>query len=167
MNDLYQTVTDRIVAEIERGAGNFLMPWHSRPGATELQLPRNVTGRPYRGVNVPILWATAETYGYDTPVWATYKRWLERGAQVRKGEKATMVVFWKSVEKAHKTEAGDKETGRRLIARGYFVFNASQVDGPSGTTGKRSSPPRSRRRPPSTTCRHCRPPGNGPLRDSL
>jgi antirestriction protein ArdC len=74
MNDICQTITDKIVAEIERGAGIFRMPWHSRQGATGLQLPRNVTGRPYRGVDVQILWAMAPTQGYDTPVWGTYKQ---------------------------------------------------------------------------------------------
>jgi antirestriction protein ArdC len=132
MNDIYLTVTEKIVASIEQGAGKFGMPWHSRQASTGLQLPHNVAGRAYRGVNVPILWVMAETRGYDTPVWGTYRQWQEHGAQVRKGEKATMVVFWKSVEKAHKSEDGDRGTERHLIARGYCVFNAGQVDGFDG-----------------------------------
>ena len=51
MSDVYQTITDKIVTQIEQGAGKFRMPWHSRKhGASELTLPRNVTGRAYRGV---------------------------------------------------------------------------------------------------------------------
>jgi antirestriction protein ArdC len=57
---------------------------------SEMQVPVNVTGRGYRGVNVPILWATANALGYESSVWGTYKQWGERGAQVRKGEKAAM-----------------------------------------------------------------------------
>ena len=55
MTDLYQTITDRFVAQIEQGAASYRMPWHSRQhGATEMQLPRNGAGRVYRGVNVPV-----------------------------------------------------------------------------------------------------------------
>jgi len=30
--DIYQTVTDSIVAAIEAGAGDWRMPWHVKPG---------------------------------------------------------------------------------------------------------------------------------------
>jgi antirestriction protein ArdC len=130
--DLYQTVTDRIVSMIERGAGEWRMPWHAasagEPGA-RVAMPRNVTGRAYRGVNVPLLWASAEAFGYPSPVWATYKQWQERGAQVRRGEKSTLIVFWKRIEVATDADGDDSDTESRLIARGYPVFNASQVDG--------------------------------------
>ena len=60
MSDIYQTITDKIVAQIEQGVASYRMPWHSRQHvASELQLPRNVTDRAYRGVNIPVLWATA------------------------------------------------------------------------------------------------------------
>jgi antirestriction protein ArdC len=92
-------------------------------------LPVNVTGRAYRGINVPLLWATADAFGYASPIWGTYKQWQERGAQVRKGEKSTMIVFWKKLSYATKNDEGEEETSERLMARGYFVFNAAQVDG--------------------------------------
>jgi antirestriction protein ArdC len=150
--DVYQTVTDRIVSMIERGAGEWRMPWHAaptgEPGAP-VAMPRNVTGRTYRGVNVPLLWAAAEAFGYGSPVWATYKQWQERGAQVRRGEKSTLVVFWKRIEVQAEADGddGDGDTETRLIARGYAVFNAAQVDGndpppPAGGAAKRPEPQR-------------------------
>jgi antirestriction protein ArdC len=130
MADIYQTITDRIVAQIEQGVGAWRMPWHSRQhGASELALPRNITGRAYRGVNVPMLWATAAAFGYGSPIWATYRQWQERGAQVRKREKAALVVFWKSAEvQIGESEDRGDAIERHLIARGYFVFIAAQVD---------------------------------------
>lgn len=126
--DLYQTITDRIVSAIERGAGEWRMPWHT--ATDNIALPHNVTGRAYRGVNVLLLWAAAEASGYDSPLWATYKQWQERGAQIRKGEKATIIIFWKRTETAlENEESEDDETRTRLIARAYSVFNAAQVDG--------------------------------------
>src|SRR6185312_15970638 len=43
-------------------------------------------GKPYRGVNVLMLWATAQKRAYTSNEWATYRQWQEAGAQVRKGE---------------------------------------------------------------------------------
>jgi antirestriction protein ArdC len=129
MADIYQTITDRIVAQIEQGAGAWRMPWHSRHGGSELALPRNITGRAYRGVNVPVLWATATAFGYASPIWATYKQWQERDCQVRKGEKSAMVVFWKSISVERQGDDGETETEDHLVARAYFVFNAAQIDG--------------------------------------
>jgi len=49
----------------------------------------------YRGVNVVSLWAYSEERGYSSGTWGTYRQWAEVGAQVRKGEKAAFVIFYK------------------------------------------------------------------------
>jgi len=70
--------------------------------------------------------------GLQPPVWATYRQWAELGAQVRKGERASPVVFWKISDKDEQDDADEgAEDGRRsrVFARGYSVFNAAQVDG--------------------------------------
>jgi antirestriction protein ArdC len=146
--DLHQSVTDRIVSMIERGAGEWRMPWHAAPAADQgspVAMPRNVTGRAYRGINVPLLWAAADSFSYASPIWATYKQWQERGAQVRRDEKSTLIVFWKRIEVASDGGDGDDETETRLIARGYAVFNLAQVDGydpppPAGGAAERPKP---------------------------
>jgi len=52
------------------------------------------------------------------------------GAQVRKSEKASLVVFWKFRDQDAETEEGEEQKVRLgPIARGYNVFNADQVDG--------------------------------------
>jgi antirestriction protein ArdC len=126
--DIYQKVTDQIIAAIEKGAGRWEMPWNQNSG-----MPLNVqSGKFYRGVNVPVLWATAQAKGYEDPIWGTYKQWQEKDAQVKKGEKSAMVVFWKFFDnaKGDETEAEpDDKSGRRAMARAYPVFNCSQVDG--------------------------------------
>jgi hypothetical protein len=48
------------------------------------------TGRHDRGVNVLVLWATAAALGYTSSEWATYKKWQEKGAQARNGERSTL-----------------------------------------------------------------------------
>ena len=64
------------------------------------------------------LWAAAEAKGYDSGEWATYQQWQERGAQVRKGEKATTVVFWNFANGTAESQDGDDNqpaTGSRLL----------------------------------------------------
>jgi antirestriction protein ArdC len=49
---------------------------------------------------------------------------------VRKGEKASQVVFWKQVDgTATDPNTGETKSEKHLIARGYWVFNIAQVDG--------------------------------------
>ncbi len=137
--DIYQRVTDQIVAAIEVGAGKWEMPWHTA-GATNATRPVNaVSKKPYRGVNTLALWIAASDQSYTSNEWATYKQWQEKGAQVRKGEKSSLVVFWKinDSDKDEENHEGSSNGGddtadasqRRILARGYYVFNASQVDG--------------------------------------
>ncbi len=132
--DIYQRITDQIAAAIEAGAGKWQMPWHPGVDGAAPVLPVNAaTGKPYRGVNTIVLWAAAQAGGYPSAIWATYRQWTELGAQVRKGERASPVVFWKISDKDEQEEDADEgmEDGRRsrVFARGYNVFNAAQVDG--------------------------------------
>ncbi len=63
--DIYQRITDRIAAAIEAGAGKWQMPWHPGADGAAPRLPVNAaTGKPYRGVNTVVLWATAQAEGY-------------------------------------------------------------------------------------------------------
>ena len=126
---IYQRITDQIIAAIEAGAGNWKMPWHS--DGTDITQPINAaSGKAYRGVNVIALWATAQASGYSGARWATYKQWQEIGAQVKKGEKSSPVVFWKIFDKeTEETDEPGENNRQRFMARGYSVFNAAQVDG--------------------------------------
>lgn len=130
--DTFQRVTDQIVKAIEEGAGSYRMPWRTSGGFPHSPI-NAVSKRPYRGINILVLWAIAQEKGYKSGTWATYKQWQELGAQVRKGEKSANVVFWKFFDGAGETEdnAGESETSARRIpmARDYWVFNAEQVEG--------------------------------------
>ncbi|HLL90663.1 MAG TPA: zincin-like metallopeptidase domain-containing protein [Tepidisphaeraceae bacterium] len=122
--DLYQSVTDQIVAMLEAG----VVPWRSPIlGRSKAGHPKNLnTGKQYRGVNVFLLAFTAYAKGYGSSYWLTFNQARERGGNVRKGEKSSMVVFWKQYETT------DKETGEAVrvpVLRYYNVFNAEQVDG--------------------------------------
>lgn len=126
MSNIYQTITDSIVRQIEAGAGEFKMPWHR--GAAS-GLPVNAaTGKDYSGSNVMILWCAAMAKSYASNNWATYKQWAALGAQVRKGEKATTGIYFSTFEK----EKDDGSIARLPFAKALMLFNADQVDGWAG-----------------------------------
>lgn len=127
--DVHQHITNQIVAAMEKGAGDWQMPWHRSSHA--LTRPTNIaSGNAYRGINILALWVAAETSGYSHGIWGTYKQWQEKGAQVRKGERSSVIVFYKEFER--EDDPSENETGlpgTRLFARASRVFNAAQVDG--------------------------------------
>ena len=122
--DIHRHITNQIIAAIESGAGEFRLPWHRSAG--NIMRPVNIaSGKPYNGVNILTLWATADALGYSSGTWGTYRQWAEAGAQVRKGEKAAYIVFYKEISVA----SDDDEAESRLFARATPVFAAEQVDG--------------------------------------
>jgi antirestriction protein ArdC len=128
--DIYEKVTRQIIEAMERGAGSYRMPWHMT-GADRFAPANAASRRPYRGINVLLLWLLADHHGYTSGEWATYNQWQELGAQVRKGEKAALIVFWKISERSPEEtdEQEEPSSNRSILARGYHVFNAAQVDG--------------------------------------
>ncbi len=139
--DVHEAITAKIVAAIEAGAGAFEMPWH-RPGVA-FTVPKNaLTTKPYNGSNILSLWIDADDKKFEHQVWATYKQWEEIGAQVRKGEKGSLIVKYGewipkdakgadagAVAGGHPRRDEDEEGGKRLYAKAAWVFNVGQVDG--------------------------------------
>ena len=127
--DLYQQVTDKIITALEAGTAPWIRPW-SASGATGS--PRNpISGTQYRGINPALLMMAELANGYSTALWCTYRQAQEAGAQVRKGEKGEMVVFWKKLDPKDKpTSADSTEDDRpRMVLKHYTVFNVDQIDG--------------------------------------
>lgn len=129
-SDLYQSVTDRIVAALEAGAPPWVCPWSGGPGASA---PANLgSGRPYRGINVLLLNFQAMLGGYAVNRWLTYRQAQALGAQVRRGQQGTQVVFFKllEVEGRQPCDAPPPADPKVVpLLRAFTVFNAAQVDG--------------------------------------
>ncbi len=136
--DVYQHVTDQIIASIEAGTPVWRKPWTGDAGG--IPFPRRSTGELYRGINILMLWARAVEQGYRSAHWFTYRQAQEAGAQVRKGETSTTVVKYGTFEKE------DAETGEEKTfgyAKAYRVFNGDQIDGlPEEFQGKPIEAPR-------------------------
>ena len=119
--NIYDIVTDRIIAAMEAGIVPWQKPWRADATTTPTSL---ASGKPYRGINSLILGLVQMTEGYETALWGTYKQAQALGGNVRKGEKGTPVVLWKPVEKVN--DEGEKETF--MLMRYFTVFNIAQMD---------------------------------------
>lgn len=130
MNDIYQEITNKIINALDSGKLPWLQPWQDATGTTITgQLPLRSTGQEYQGINTLMLWLEASTKGYKSPYWMTYKQASEHGGNVKKGEKASRVVYWSIAEKKRENEAGEEETFSSAFLKTYFVFNAEQCEG--------------------------------------
>ena len=127
--DHYQELTDKIIAALEAGTAPWRRPWDKTAcgGATA---PVNAaTGHRYRGINLFVLGMSPLAFASNDSRWCSYRQAAARGWQVRKGEKATPVYFYKPIEIEDKTSDGERETRRIPILRTFSVFHASQIDG--------------------------------------
>jgi len=128
--DIYQRITDQIVAALEEGVRPWMKPWSAEHAAGRIEKPLRANGVPYQGINTIMLWSAAVAEGYAAPVWMTFQQAKELGARVRKGEKGQLVVYASTLTR---TET-DTETGEELerdipFMKGYTVFNVEQIDG--------------------------------------
>lgn len=134
-SDVRTHVTNTIIRMLEtanEAGGTF--PW-CRPGFSISRPTNALTQKRYRGINILTLWGTADATSYRTGIWATLKQWNELGAHVKKGERATPIMFYKPLE-VEDDAAPDAEracegatTKTIRLAKGYWCFNADQVDG--------------------------------------
>jgi hypothetical protein len=119
--NIYQEITDSIIAELEKGAAPWVKPWNAPQGADK----NVISQKPYRGINRLLLAMVGGIKGYSNPAWGTYKQWEDMGGNVRKGEKAAKIIFW-SQAKSTNPEGEEKAYA---FAKAYFVFNVAQVEG--------------------------------------
>jgi antirestriction protein ArdC len=125
--DVHQEITDRIVDALET-AGHFQLPWISRTAGSFARPVNALSGNAYNGVNVISLWVSAIAQEFPSNVWGTYRQWQTKDCQVRKGEKASLIVFYKPFTVEPDETADDGDNGGRVIARASWVFNAAQTD---------------------------------------
>jgi antirestriction protein ArdC len=122
--DIYQTVTDNIIKALEAGVKPWRCPWKRRGLVSGL--PSNYTTHDaYSGINIMLLWCSAAEQGFQDSRWMTYRQAASIGAQVRRGERGTMVIFYKTLEK----EKDDGGTECIPVLKHFTVFNVAQIDG--------------------------------------
>ena len=91
--DIYERITGKIVADLEKGVRPWMKPWNAEHAAGRITRPLRGNGIPYNGINVIMLWSAAMAAGYSAPIWMTFKQAKDLGGHVRKGEKGELVVY--------------------------------------------------------------------------
>jgi antirestriction protein ArdC len=129
--DIAASITATILEKLEAGTKPWVQPWRGTP----ISRPLRHCGSAYRGINTVMLWIAAQAAGYASPYWMTYRQAEVLKGQVRKGEKASYAVLYKTIAARDAREgdgslAGEGEDSRtRRLLRSFAVFNADQIDG--------------------------------------
>jgi len=127
--DLYATITDQILADLERGVTPWTQPWSSGHARGPVERPLRHSLEPYSGVNTLVLWSTAVRRGYGAPIWMTFRQAIELGGAVRKGEKAATVVYANRFSRQETDDRGQDVERSIPFLKAYSVFNVEQIDG--------------------------------------
>jgi antirestriction protein ArdC len=128
MRDVYQEVTNKIIAALETGVAPWHKPWVD--GSSTAARPIRANGETYNGINVVLLWSEQSARGYASNQWMTFKQAITLGGCVRKGEKGAMVVYADRFTKTRENAAtGEDETYSIPFMKAYTVFNVAQIDG--------------------------------------
>lgn len=143
--NLYDEITDKIVAELEAGRVPWVQPWGTAAAKVPLAMPKNAsTGRQYSGINVLILWGAVIEHGFAGQSWLTFRQSLSLGGHVRTGERGTTVVyadrFIRDEEKKRAEETGEEAQAIPFLKR-FTVFNTDQYDELPDEVATATSPP--------------------------
>lgn len=126
--DIYSQITQKIVADLDKGEMTWRKPWSMAEHAKVLR-PLRFNGVPYSGINTVLLWSAATEGGYQSPYWMTFRQAAELNAKVREGEKGTYVVFADKITKEEAKENGESQKQLISLLKTYSVFNANQIEG--------------------------------------
>ncbi|CAG5011189.1 DNA primase TraC [Dyadobacter sp. CECT 9275] len=125
--DIYSRVTNKILADLEKGNLTWRQPWSSGYLSTNVTLPLRWNDQPYSGINTILLWAAACEKNYTLSHWMTFKQALELKGSVIKGEKGTQIVYADHMIKEEESQDGQSETRKIPFLKTYTVFNVSQI----------------------------------------
>lgn len=128
-SDVYSRITGQIIAELEQGTLPWMKPWDAAHVAGPVSRPLRGNGKPYGGINVVMLWASAMEQGFSAPIWMTFRQAKELGAHVRKGEKGSLVVYADTITRTEQNEKGEDVERHFGFMKGYTVFCVDQIEG--------------------------------------
>lgn len=123
MRNVYDDVTNKIIAMMENGVTPWRKSWDDMTPA--LSRPLRENGVPYTGINTLMLWMAAEIRGFTSPYWMTFKAAQSHGGRVRKGAKSEIAVFFQTIVR----ETDNGETTKYPVMKTYNVFNVDEIDG--------------------------------------
>jgi len=139
--NIYKTINDKVLEGLEKDGLKWFMPWKSGMGNSPIN---NATKKAYKGINIWLLNIEMRTNGYESNEWVTYKQAIDKGGNVKKGQKSTEVVYWKisfydktaNPKKFYRSEKDAMSDGvakenihKVFTLYNYRVFNIAQCEG--------------------------------------
>lgn len=119
--NVYQIVTDRIIAQLEKGVVPWRQPW-TKIGV-QVGAYNRITHKSYSILNQMLLMEKGPGE------YATKKQWISLGGKIKDGEKSNVAVFWKLQKFEEETEEGEILEKTVPLLRYYRVYHVSQVEG--------------------------------------
>ncbi len=130
--NFYDDITNKIIAELEKGRFPWVQPWGTPSAKAQIVMPKNAsTNRTYSGINVLILWGEVIEKAYTGQSWLTFRQALALGGHVRKGERGTSVVyadrFIPDDARRRAAQSGGEARAIPFLKR-FTVFNTDQIE---------------------------------------
>jgi antirestriction protein ArdC len=129
-SDILNTTAITLIKLMETEGMNWTKPWTTT--TKNNGQPISIRKREYNGINRWILGMEMAINGYTSPVFATFQKWKEVGAKIKKGSTSHEVVFFKTLFKSETNDKGEEEQIKIPLLKTYRVFNADQVEGWDG-----------------------------------
>ena len=125
-------INNQIIESLKEGRIPWIKPWSGISGGPSL--PSNLTNnRPYSGVNILLTWMVEQRQNWPVSYWATFNQFRSLGCHIRKGEKATTIVYWQQIKKTVADKNGDEQEKTIPILKTWKVFNVAQAEGEAVT----------------------------------
>lgn len=120
---VYEQVNERIIELLEKGVAPWRKPWKNEAG--KIEVAKNfISKKPYRGCNFFML----NNMGYESPYWLTFQQAKQKGGNIRKGEKGTIIIFWKALSINEQNDKGETLSKNIPFLKYSYVFNLAQCE---------------------------------------
>lgn len=129
--NLYQQITDRIIADLEAGRVPWVKPWGTAKAG--IGMPHNaVSSRRYSGINVLTLWHAVVSRGFSSHAFLTFRQAAALGGSVRRGERGVGIIYTRrfvpSSERRRADTEGTATSGGIPFLKHFTVFSVDQCD---------------------------------------
>ena len=126
-NEIRQSITNSLIQSLSDGRIPWRKPWVSIGGP---RMATNfVTNRRYSGVNTIITMMAETKNNWPVSYWATFNQFRSIGCHIRKGAKATTIVYWSQIKKTVEDKNGDSVEKTIPYLKTWNIFNVAQAEG--------------------------------------
>lgn len=119
---LYDQVTEKIISHLEKGVIPWRKPWKTLNTKPAMNY---ISKKFYTGVNFFVV----NSMNFDSPYWMTFKQAQQKGGKVKKGEKGTVIVFWKTFDIKEENKKGEEVKKTIPFMKYSHIFNLEQIEG--------------------------------------